>query len=68
MHSRRSLLAAAGVTLLPRIALAQKWEPGRPIRFIVPFVAGGSTDVAARVIAERMGQILGQPVVVENRG
>ncbi|MBP0494967.1 Bug family tripartite tricarboxylate transporter substrate binding protein [Pararoseomonas indoligenes] len=68
MRSRRSLLAAGGLTLLPGVALAQSWEPSRPIRFVVPFVAGGSTDVAARVIAERMGPILGQPVVVENRG
>ncbi|MFC7738692.1 Bug family tripartite tricarboxylate transporter substrate binding protein [Roseomonas sp. GCM10028921] len=56
------------MALVPGVAPAQEWEPSRPIRFIVPFVAGGSTDVAARVIAERMGQILGQPVVVENRG
>ena len=56
---RRTLLAA-----LATPALAQ----GRPLRFIVPFVAGGSTDVAARILAERMGELLGQPVVVENRG
>ena len=44
------------------------WAPNRPIRFIVPFVAGGSTDVGARIIADRMGETLGQPVIVENRG
>ncbi|MBV1795831.1 tripartite tricarboxylate transporter substrate binding protein [Siccirubricoccus sp. G192] len=70
MPNRRMLLAAGAALALPAIrpALAQAWSPNRPIRFIVPFVAGGSTDVAARLIAERMGEILGQPVVVENRG
>jgi len=75
MPSRRTLLAAGAGALPARAALAQvpaspapAWRPDRPIRFVVPFVAGGSTDVAARVIAERMGAILGQPVVVENRG
>lgn len=61
---RRTLLA----TSLATPALAQSWAPTRPIRMIVPFVAGGSTDVAARLIAEQMGERLGQPVIVENRG
>jgi tripartite-type tricarboxylate transporter receptor subunit TctC len=73
MPSRRSLLvaAAASAVAAPAALRAQQdagWRPSRPIRFIVPFVAGGSTDIAARLIAERMGEILGQPVVVENRG
>lgn len=68
MLPRRALLPAAAAATLARPALAQGWSPDRPIRFVVPFVAGGSTDVAARVIAERMGEILGRPVVVENRG
>jgi len=68
MLSRRSLLAAAGAAATIRPASAQGWSPSRPIRFIVPFVAGGSTDVAARIIADRMSETLGQPVVVENRG
>lgn len=68
MLSRRTLLAATGAAAIARPASAQGWSPNRPIRFIVPFVAGGSTDVAARIIADRMGETLGQPVVVENRG
>ncbi|MDI3309451.1 MAG: tripartite tricarboxylate transporter substrate binding protein [Acetobacteraceae bacterium] len=68
MLSRRSLLAAAGAAATIRPASAQGWSPSRPIRFIVPFVAGGSTDVAARIIADRMSETLGQLVVVENRG
>ncbi len=71
MIQRRSILAAGAV--LPMAAQAQTnsqppWQPTRPLRMIVPFVAGGSTDVAARVVSDAMGEKLGQPVVVENRG
>jgi len=48
-------------------SLAQSW-PQRPIRLIVPFPAGGSADMFARLIAPKMAATLGQPVVVENRG
>src|ERR1700740_2780687 len=47
-------------------ALAQAW-PSRPIRMIVPFVAGGSTDLTARVLAENLRPVLGQTVVIDNR-
>ena len=50
-----------------RSPAAADWWPARAVRLVVPFAAGGSTDVAARILAERMGQFLGQPVVVENR-
>ncbi|MDB5314564.1 MAG: tripartite tricarboxylate transporter substrate binding protein [Rhodospirillales bacterium] len=67
MIPRRTLLATAAIT--PFAARAQRaWAPTRPLRFVVPFVAGGSTDVAARIIADHMTQSLGQPVIVENRG
>ncbi|WP_246523254.1 Bug family tripartite tricarboxylate transporter substrate binding protein [Neoroseomonas eburnea] len=66
--NRRTLLAAGFAAPFARAHAQAAWAPNRPIRFIVPFVAGGSTDVAARIIADRMGETLGQPVVVENRG
>ena len=47
-------------------AQAQDW-PSRPIRFIVPYPAGGSTDVGARVIGDYLARTLGQQIVVENR-
>ena len=62
---RRSLLAV--VAALPCPALAQSWAPERPVRLIIPFAAGGSTDVTARLVAQALGDRLGQPVVAENR-
>ena len=47
-------------------AQAQDW-PVRPIRFIVPFPAGGSTDVGARVIADYLSRVLGLQIVIENK-
>lgn len=54
-------------TLLPAPALAQPWRPTRPIRLIVPFAPGGSNDIVGRIVGEAAGQILGQPVIIENR-
>jgi tripartite-type tricarboxylate transporter receptor subunit TctC len=48
-------------------AAAQEW-PTRPVRFVVPYAAGGSTDILTRLLADRLGQALGQRFVVENRG
>lgn len=66
---RRALtLAAAAVPALAAPALAQSWQPARPIRLIVGFPPGGGSDLVARPIAGRMAELLGQPVLVENRG
>jgi tripartite-type tricarboxylate transporter receptor subunit TctC len=67
---RRALLGAAlaAPTLsLARPALAQGAWPSRPIRVIVPFGAGTSTDIMTRLVTPRMSEELGQPIVVENR-
>ena len=65
---RRFLQLTAGpaaMSAMSRTASAQAY-PARPITMIVPFAAGGPTDVIGRVMAERMRQSLGQTVVVEN--
>lgn len=66
----RSLLLAAGATALLAFgssAAGQAPWPNKPITLIVPFAAGSSPDVVGRIVAERLGQALGQPVVVDNR-
>jgi tripartite-type tricarboxylate transporter receptor subunit TctC len=64
---RRSVLAGLGATaLMPMRAQAQNY-PNRTIRIVVPFPAGGPTDIISRVIAQKMSEDWGQPVVVENR-
>lgn len=69
MIARRSLAAAGlGIGLAPAILRAQAWTPAGPIRVIVPFPAGGTTDVLARLYAQRLTETLGVSVVVENRG
>ena len=60
------LFAGLAVALAATCAQAQSW-PSRPIKMIVPFPAGGPTDVMTRVLSDKLGQVLGQPVVVENR-
>ena len=65
MHRRTLLLGAAA---LPLPALAQPaWVATRPLRMIIPVTPGGTADTIARMVAEPMGQILGQTIVVENR-
>lgn len=64
---RRRPLLAAGAALLPGLAARAQDFPNRPVTVLVPFVAGGPSDIIARAIAMKMGQTLGQPVVAENR-
>ena len=67
MHRRALLAALAATPLLPRPVRAQADWPTRPVTILVPFVAGGPSDIVARTIANRMAQTIGQPVVAENR-
>jgi tripartite-type tricarboxylate transporter receptor subunit TctC len=65
---RRLLLAgAAAAAALPGSSFAQGAWPARPVRWIVPFLAGGPTDAVARIVAAELGKALGTQVVVENR-
>src|SRR4051812_29476780 len=61
------LVWAALLALASAGAAAQGW-PQKPVRFIVPFPPGGATDISARLLGEKLTQIWGQQVVIENRG
>ncbi|WP_159997246.1 tripartite tricarboxylate transporter substrate binding protein [Roseomonas sp. 18066] len=67
LRGRRALLACAGLLAMPALARAQAAWPQRPVRIVLPYAPGGSTDATARLIAQPMTQTLGQAVVVENR-
>src|SRR3954468_8070965 len=62
----RVILACAALTALAARSTAQDAYPTKPITMIVPFAAGGASDVIARLIAEQMGQAIGQRFVIEN--
>ncbi len=68
MH-RRTLITAASLSLLSAAPLAwsQAAYPTKPVRLVVPFAPGGTTDIVARVLAEKIGGPLGQQMIVENR-
>jgi tripartite-type tricarboxylate transporter receptor subunit TctC len=68
MKPIRILLAAALFAALQSTAFAQQNYPNRPIRIIVPYPAGESVDVIARLLALRMSPLLGQQIIVDNRG
>lgn len=65
--TRRGVLALVGAGALARPSLAQDNWPGRPVRIVVAYPPGGSTDIIARLLAERLSRAWSQPVVVENR-
>lgn len=66
INRRRTLLALAAT--LPTLTFAQaEWPTVKPITYVVPFTAGGSTDIIGRVLAQKLGESLRQSVVVDNR-
>lgn len=70
-NARRTVLqaiaaASLGAALLPA-AFAAEAFPNKPITLIVPFVAGGTTDILARIVGQSLGEELGQPVIIDNR-
>lgn len=64
----RTSAALASATALPALAQATDRYPSRPITLVVPFPPGGSVDSAGRAMADRLGRVLGQTVIVENKG
>src|SRR5215468_3116190 len=70
-HRRQFLHLAAGAAAVARLASTPAWAqayPARTVTIIVPFAAGGTTDVVARIVAEHMSRTLGQQLLVENVG
>jgi tripartite-type tricarboxylate transporter receptor subunit TctC len=66
---RRTLLGCAAAAAVARPALANEaaW-PNRSVRFVIPYPPGGGTDIAGRLVGQRLSEIFGQPFVVDNRG
>ncbi len=65
--NRRLVCAALAALLVPAAAMAQAWPAGKPIRLVIPFPAGGATDIIGRTVAQKLGAALGQQVVVDNK-
>lgn len=63
---RGLLVACAAACVLPAVAQTAPW-PSKPIRYIVPFAPGGTTDILARVVGEKLGPALGQTIVIDNK-
>ena len=66
MRTPFALIAGVALALLPALCAAQSW-PSKPIKWIVPFAPGGTTDILARTVGEKLSAALGVPVIIENK-
>ena len=67
MRINPGIFAAAALIVFAGAAAAQQPYPNKPLRFIVPYAPGGSTDLLARLLGPRLTESWGQPVIVDNR-
>ncbi len=68
MKRKLALWAALALALCPALSPAQSSYPNRPVKIIVPFAPGGASDFVGRIMQPRLSELLGQPIVIENRG
>src|SRR5258708_8845879 len=68
MRKTFSFITALAICLAGLAAASAQTYPSRPITMIIPFAAGGPTDILGRLVGQRMGEVLGQQVIIENVG
>ncbi len=67
MNIARALMTAAALLLIAAPAAAQTY-PAKPVRMVIPFAAGGNTDIIGRIFVPKMAEIIGQQIIIDNRG